>query len=181
VSDIPATGLETAASPPRHVLVVANQTAGSPALIAELREQATRGTVRFHLVIPALNTRLRHWMSDIDDAVAAAHRLGEHALAVLASHQIAVSAEIGDSVPLLAIHDALAQFTADEIVISTLPADTSNWLEGDLVARARREFQLPVRHVIDREQPALAARRLSAQRGGGRVGLPVVSTSSARA
>ena len=45
------------------------------------------------------------------------------------SHGLAVSVEVGDSVPLLAIEDALAEFDADEIVISTLPPSQSHWLD----------------------------------------------------
>ena len=65
--------------------------------------------------------------------------------------------EIGDSVPLLAIGDALAQFPADEIVVATLPPNRAHWLEQNLVVLARRKFNVPVRHVIAREEVALAA------------------------
>jgi GABA permease len=143
--------------PVHRVLVIANQTADSPALIAELRDRAKRGAVDFHLVVPALNSRLRHWLSDTDDAVSAARRRGEAALAALKTHGLPVSVEIGDSVPLLAIGDALSAFHADEIVISTLPPSQSHWLEHDLVNLARLSFKVPVRHVIANEEVALAA------------------------
>jgi GABA permease len=158
---IPATDdsrLRSVDRPPlRRVLVVANQTANSPALIAALRDRAQRGPTRFHLVVPALNSRLRHWLSDTDDAVSAAGRRSQDALAVLRSHGLSMSVEVGDSVPLLAIEDALAQFPADEIVISTLPADRSHWLEHDLVDLARDQFEVPVRHVVAATEVGLAA------------------------
>ncbi len=141
----------------QRVLIVASQTATSPALISELRDRTTRGPVQFHLVVPALNSHLRHWLSDTDDAVLAARGRGEGAVSILESHGLAITVEVGDSVPLLAIGDALSQFHADEIVISTLPPERSHWLEHDLVERARREFQLPVRHVVAGEQLGLAA------------------------
>ena len=141
----------------RRVLVVANQAGTDPALLTALRDRAERGAVSFHLVVPALNTRLRHWLSDTDDAVSVACRRGDDAVAVLASHGLTVSMEIGDSVPLLAIDDAMAQFHAEEIVISTLPPDRSHWLEHDLVALAGRRFSVPVRHVIAADDVALAA------------------------
>ncbi|MGH3262128.1 MAG: hypothetical protein ACRDNS_09055, partial [Trebonia sp.] len=144
-------------SPVQRVLIVANQTANSPALIAELRYRAGRSPVTFHLVVPALNSRLRHWLSDTDDAVLAARRRGEDALAALRSHGLSISVEIGDSVPLLAIDDALSQFHADEIVISTLPPNRSHWLEHQLVDLARRRFDVPVRHVVAGEDVVLAA------------------------
>jgi GABA permease len=143
--------------PARRVLIVANQTATSSALITELQAQTERGRVAFHLVVPALNSHLRHWLSDTDDAVSAAQRRSEEALAVLKSYGLPISVEIGDSVPLLAIGDALSQFPADEILISTPPPGRSHWLEHDLVDLARRRFDVPVRHVIATEEAALAA------------------------
>jgi hypothetical protein len=132
----------------RRVLVIANQTATSTALASELIDRAGRAPVCFHLVVPALNGRLQHWLSDVDDAMSAAYRRCEDALAVLASRGLKVTAEVGDSVPLLAIEDVLSQFAADEIVISTLPASRSHWLEQGLVDRARDRFTIPVTHVV---------------------------------
>src|ERR1700722_13716798 len=116
-------------SPARRVLIVANQTATSSALITELQAQTKRGNVDFRLVVLALNSHLRHWLSDTDDAVSAARRRSEEALAVLKSHGLPITVEIGDSVPLLAIGDAISQFPADEILISTPPPSQSHWLE----------------------------------------------------
>jgi GABA permease len=144
-------------SPLRRVLVVANQTATSPALIAELQRCAARGPVHLHLVVPALNSRLSHWVSATDGAVSAARRAAKDARAVLMAHGLAVSVEVGDSVPLHAIDDALAQFDADEIVISTLPRSRSHWLEHDVVELARDHFSVPVRHVVGSEEGRLVA------------------------
>jgi GABA permease len=143
--------------PARRVLVVANQTATSAALIWDLQLRAKRGPVDFHLVVPALNSHLRQWLSGTDDAALAARRRAEHAATVLKFHGLPISVEVGDSVPLLAIHDALAQFDADEIVISTLPANRSHWLEHNLVELARTHFDVPVRHVIGGEEAVQAA------------------------
>jgi GABA permease len=144
-------------SPVQRVLIVANQTATSPALITELRDRAERGPVSFHLVVPALNSHLRHWLSDTDDAYLAARRRGEDAQAVMETQGLSISVEIGDSVPLLAIGDALSRSDADEIVISTPPPNRSHWLEHNLVDLARRRFNVPVRHVIAAEEVVLAA------------------------
>jgi len=141
----------------RRVLVVANQTATSPTLVAALQERNTHGPVCFHLVVPALNKRLRHWVSDTDEAVAAAYARAEEAAAVLMAHGLAMSFEVGDSVPLHAIEDALAGFEADEIVISTLPPSQSHWLEHNVVQLAREGFAISVRHVLAPEREALAA------------------------
>lgn len=149
----------TNGSPMRRVLVVANQTATSDALIAELQEYSAHGPVHLHLVVPALNGRLSHWLSATDEAVSAARRRAEAARAVLMAHGLAVSVEIGDSVPLLAIDDALAGFDADEIVISTLPPSESHWLEHDVVELARDRFAVPVRHVVGSRDATAAPSR----------------------
>jgi len=142
------------ATPARRVLVVAHQTATSVALVSQLRARAGSGQACFHLVVPALNGRLQHWLSDVDGALSAAHRRCEEAVAVFASHGLSVRAEVGDSVPLLAIEDALVQFAADEIVISTLPPSRSHWLEQGLVDRARQRFDVPIVHVVADEPPS---------------------------
>jgi GABA permease len=61
---------------------------------------------------------------------------------------LGVRGEIGDSDPNLAIEDALRLFPADEIVIPTLPAEKSRWLEHGVVERTREEVHLPVTHVV---------------------------------
>jgi GABA permease len=132
----------------RRVLVVANQTATSPRLIAELQDRSARGPVVLHLVVPALNGRLSHWLSATDGAVSDAHRRADDAKAVLMAHGLDVSVEIGDSVPVLAIDDALANFDADEIVISTPPRSQSHWLERNVVELARDRFGVPIQHVV---------------------------------
>lgn len=146
-----------AGAPVYRVLVIANQTATSLALLTELRGSAAHGTAVFHLVVPALNSRLRHWLSDTDAAFEAAGRRCDETLTILKAHGLTITGEIGDSVPLLAIEDALSHFAADQIVISTLPENRSHWLEHDLINRARARFSVSVRHVIADEQVSLAA------------------------
>jgi hypothetical protein len=50
--------------------------------------------------------------------------------------------------PNASIEDALREFPADEVIISTHPPERSRWLEGGVVERARREVPLPVTHVV---------------------------------
>jgi hypothetical protein len=154
-----------------RVLIVANDVASSPALADELERRTQRGPVRFHLVVPALNGRLRHWLSDSDGAVLAAHTRGAEARAAMANRGISVSVEIGDGVPLIAIADALARFDATEILISTRPANRVHWMEKNIINRAH-VFGLPVDHVIAVEEAERAVPRSGRRAGALRVSTP---------
>jgi hypothetical protein len=62
---------------PAGILVVANRTCPCPLLLDEVARRASDAPIDVLVVVPALNSRLRHWLSDIDDALARAHaRLG---------------------------------------------------------------------------------------------------------
>jgi hypothetical protein len=144
----------------RRILVVANQTCPCPALADEVAARAGDPPARVLVVAPALNARLRHWVSDVDAAIAAARERLDRAVANLRERGIAAHGVVGDSDPLLAIEDALADFRATEIVLSTYPPGRSNWLEKNLPKRASARFDLPLTHVASRYglgQPAPAA------------------------
>jgi hypothetical protein len=49
---------------------------------------------------------------------------------------------------LQAIEDSLKLYAADELIIATHPEGRSNWLERDLVQKARARFHQPIRHVV---------------------------------
>jgi hypothetical protein len=138
----------------RRILVIANRTCPCPLLTDEV---ARRAPAEVLVVAPALNSRLRHWLSDVDDALSRAGERLTLAVAALRVRGIAARGEIGDANPLLAIEDALAAFAADEIVIATLPPGRSSWLERGLIEKAAR-FGLPVAHLVsDVEEADLPA------------------------
>lgn len=141
---------------PTHLLVVANRTCPCPGLLEEVGRRADADT-EVLVVSPALNGRLRHWVSDTDEAIEGARERLQVALELLAELGVRADGEIGDADPLIAIDDALARFPADALVISTHPAPHSNWLERDLVERATERFALPVTHVVSRHGLAVAA------------------------
>jgi hypothetical protein len=158
-----------------RLLVVANRTCPCPDLLDQL-VQRTRDHADHEVLVvaPALNSRLRHYVSDVDGAVAAAGDRLAHAVKYLTDTGVAARGEIGDSDPLVAIGDALAGFAADEIVIATLPEGHSNWLERNLIERARRAYGLPLTHVVSHRLPtprtrhaAPRARRRTARRAAG--------------
>ena len=133
-------------SRPRRVLVISNETVEAEILRETIAARADRTQVL--VVAPALNTRLRHWLSDEDPARRAAERRLAGALAALRAAGVDVDGWVGDADPLLAIEDALAVFPADELLIATHPEARSNWLAHDLVGRACARFALPVLHLV---------------------------------
>ena len=132
----------------RRILVVANETVGGHTLRSLILERSLDVEEQVLVVTPALNSPLKHWTSDEDDARAAAQERLDASLAKLAEAGVEAHGEIGDDDPLQAIEDALRTFGADEIIISTHPEGRSNWLERDVVAKARERFAVPIRHVV---------------------------------
>jgi len=132
----------------RRILVVANETVGGHTLRSLILERSLDVQEQVLVVTPALNSPLRHWTSDEDDARAAAQERLDASLAKLSEAGVEASGEVGDGDPLQAIEDALRTFGADEIIISTHPEGRSNWLERGVVEKARERFTVPIRHVV---------------------------------
>ena len=132
----------------RRILVVANETVGGQTLRQTIREKTEGARSQVLVVTPALNSPLKHWVSDEDSAREAAQRRLDASLARLAEDGISARGEVGDSEPLTALEDALRTFGADEIIISTHPEGRSHWLEQGLVTKARERFTVPITHVV---------------------------------
>jgi hypothetical protein len=132
----------------KRLLVIANETVGGRELLEELRRRSRGRRTEVLVVTPALNSPLRHWVSDEDGARAAAAERLEASLAAMRAAGIEARGEVGDGDPLQAIEDALRTFAPDELVISTHPEGRSNWLERGVVTGARDRFALPVTHVV---------------------------------
>jgi len=133
---------------PYSLLVIANKTCPCPELRAEIGRRAREhdgGQVL--IVAPALNSRLAHYVSDTDRAVAAARARLDLAVAFLAEEGVTARGEVGDAEPLVALEDALVEFAADEVIVTTHPLGESHWLERGLVDRARERVSVPVTHV----------------------------------
>ena len=133
---------------PHMVLVIANKTCPCPELRQLLLGRAgAHDTLDVLIVAPALNSRLAHYVSDSDGAVTAAQERLEVAVAALEGEGVQARGAVGDAQPLLALEDALVDFAADEVVISTHPPGQSHWLERNLLERARERVQVPVLHL----------------------------------
>jgi hypothetical protein len=120
-----------------RVLVVANRTAATPALIAAVRERAAKGPARFTLLVPNTAHGLHRLVDPEDQAQSEAEQTLELAVPLLeeaaGSH---IEGMVGDPEPLAAIQDAIHLHGFDEIIISTLPKRVSRWLKLDLPSKA---------------------------------------------
>jgi hypothetical protein len=130
------------------VLVLANETIGGEKLLDAIRERAGRGgDVRFHVVVPQARPRFGNVVYD-DVVRDSAQVRVDLALEFMRNEGISGSGEVGDQDPLNAAKDAIAAHGLDEVIISTLPAESSGWLRRDLPERLREETGLPVDHVV---------------------------------
>jgi hypothetical protein len=139
-------------STPTRVLVVANRTAATPALLDAVRERAGRGPCTFTLLIPHTAHGLHRVVDPEDQGQNEAEETLELALPLLEKAAGApVEGMIGDPEPLAAIQDAVNTRGFDELIISTLPKRFSRWLRLDLPHKATG-LGLPVTTVTAQGQ-----------------------------
>ena len=129
-------------STPRRILVVANRTAATPALIDAVRKRASEAACRFTLLVPRT-----FWDADTEESAVTLELAIPLLEEAAGSH---VQGLIGDTDPFVAVTGALEEGDYDEIVISTLPARVSHWLHLDLPARVQR-LGLPVTVITARK------------------------------
>jgi hypothetical protein len=125
--------------PFKVTLVLANQTVASPVLVKHLKSLAEDAPRRFIIVIPQNSGNGR--------AVAAARTRLHALIASLRDDGIVAAGMIGDPDPFTAAMNAVDYFFISEIVVSTLPEFRSQWLEGGLIDRIKRQTNRPVEHV----------------------------------
>src|SRR5947207_12866617 len=136
--------------PTYRVLVVANETVGGRALLAEIRNRCKGRSSEILVVVPALtSSRMEHWASDVDRALEDARERLDESLRRMEAAGVNVRGHVGDHhEPDASLEDALRTFPADEVIISTHPPERSRWLERGVVERAREEIPLPITHVV---------------------------------
>jgi uncharacterized membrane-anchored protein len=121
--------------PHRGVLVVANKTAATPALIDEVRRRAAFGPASFFLLVPNPDNHLVFDRNSQD--VRAGEQMLELALPLLdEAARKPVEGRVAASPN--AYDDIVAELEAgdyDEIILSTLPKHVSHWLHTDLPSR----------------------------------------------
>ena len=112
---------------PRRTLVVANRTASTPRLLEEVKRRAAERPTSFALLIPNVSSR-KH----ADWTIAEATKSLERAA------QSPIDGLVGGADPFESIKHALADGAYDDVIISTLPKPTSEWLRRDLPRRVER-------------------------------------------
>ena len=132
----------------RHVLVVVDEPCTSPELCASIRNNAGSSPTETLVIAPTHGSAATRWYVDEDAARAdATHRLCA-CVACLRGDGIRAEGRLGDPDPVQAITDALQVFAADEIQIITAPQRRSTWLHQNVIDRARRSFEQPLKHVV---------------------------------
>jgi hypothetical protein len=135
------------ATPPRHILVVANETVAGRSLLDALHKRAAEGPIRVTVICPQNAPRAGYVVYEEERRSAADRRL-RRTLDLLHEAGIAARGAVVDPDPLQAIRDALHEYRPDELIISTHPELRSSWLRGNLIDRARKLTDVPVEHVV---------------------------------
>jgi len=131
-------GVLMESSSPAHVLVVANRTAVTPALLDAIRERAARGPAWFHLLVP--NPSPADWRPARAERqrIAEGERILASALALIeqAAHRPTDGSVSIRHDPMDAIEEAVYGGDFDEIILATLSSSSvPRWLHIDLPRR----------------------------------------------
>ena len=119
-----------------HLLVVANQTADSPELIAALHERAEQSPIHVTLLVPSTYAERAEANARIQTAKRS-----------LADKGIEADGLLGDADPIVAVQENWNPGRYDEVVVSTLEEGASRWLQFDLPHRVAKLTDCTVRHV----------------------------------
>ena len=132
----------------KQILVVANETVVSPALVELIEEKAKDGAVYVTVLAP-INQPRQGYVVYYDTRRAAARRRLEKTLDLLRSAGVPADGIVVESDPVSALQDAIHQLEPDEIVVSTHPQQKSGWLRRNAVEQMRRVAgDLPFQHVV---------------------------------
>ena len=124
-----------------HVIVLANRTAAAPELIDALVHRGARGPIRATLVMPAAGPGTA-------DRAAASERMNAALEAWRAAGIERCEGVVCDPAPLDALGEVWDPMRHDEVIVSTLPGQSSKWIRGDLPHAAARFTGVSVLHVV---------------------------------
>lgn len=130
-----------------RLLVIANETIAGTDLHDHIRAITAEGG-RVIVVAPALASRLKYVMSDVDGPREEARARLDRSIELLRASGINAEGDVGDSNPVRAFEDSVAIFDPDGVLVSTHPEGRSHWLERGEVEKIRNKTDLPVEHVV---------------------------------
>src|SRR5258706_13996991 len=132
----------------RHILVVANETVVSRALVDVIEEKAKDGDARVTVLAPVTQPS-QGYVVYYDTRRAAARRRLDKTLALLRSDNVPATGVVVETDPVSALRDAIDQLEPDEIVVSTHPQQKSGWLRRNEVEQMQRVAgNIPFEHVV---------------------------------
>jgi hypothetical protein len=132
----------------RHIVVVANETSGSRALVDLIGEKAKDGPVRVTVVSPVTEPR-QGYVVYYDTRRATARRRLDKTLDTLREAGVPATGVVVEADPVSALRDAIQQLEPNEVIVSTHPQKQSGWLRRNLVDQMRGvAASLPFEHVV---------------------------------
>jgi hypothetical protein len=124
-----------------HVIVLANRTAAAPELIEALKHRGERGPISVTLVMPASGPGAA--------ARADAKARMEEVLEIWRAAGIdTCDGVVCDPIPLDALSEVWDPMRHDEVIVCTLPGQSSKWIRSDLPHSAARFTGVSVLHVV---------------------------------
>jgi hypothetical protein len=140
-----------------HTLVVANRTASTPDLLAEVERRAGERLTAFTLLVPEAP---KDWA--LKEALAALLRAARGPTGLRTAQ---VDGRVTARDPFEAVREALAEGEFDDVLISTLPARRSVWLRRDLPRRVQ-DLGVPVTVVTEPKEQRMRLEDLGFGGGG---------------
>jgi hypothetical protein len=140
-----------------QVLVIANETAASSALLGVLHERASQGDLSVTVIAPVSEPRHGYVVFEDTRRASAGRRL-EKTLGLLRTSGIPAQGFVVETSPVQAAKDAIAQLEPrpQEIIVSTHSESRSGWLRRDVVGEITKAAGgIPVRHVVAGEDTEL--------------------------
>ena len=131
-----------------HIVVIANETAASKALVDLLEEKGKGHDLQVTVVAP-VNQPRQGYVVYYDTRRAAARRRLDKTLSLLRAEGIPANGVVVESDPVSALRDAVDQLEPDGVIVSTHPQQQSGWLRRNAVDQMRRVAgSLPFEHVV---------------------------------
>ncbi|MDA0180427.1 hypothetical protein OJ997_08995 [Solirubrobacter phytolaccae] len=124
-----------------HVIVLANRTAAAPELIEALAHRAERGSIVVTLVMPAGGPGTA-------EREVARERLEGALMAWRNAGITQCDGMVCDPHPLEALSEVWDPMRHDEVVVATLPGQSSKWIRSDLPHAVARYTGVSVLHVV---------------------------------